>query len=198
MDPDRSNQPQEREQESAQALLDLAEVIPGEDPEEEGAIYRDMTSATLRALAEPIPQRHVSMNALIERCSARGYSLMFLKDTRGEVRRGIAMRSEAVLAMRREASGGTSTCPHQVLVMRVNPTSSQREMTMVPRQHALQLVEGSRAAPPRPLPSMEELNALQTTAMQRSLLCSMVEAGGGPQLGIPQAVDPNQPGPSQP
>jgi hypothetical protein len=39
MDPDQSNQPQEREQESAQALLDLAEVIPREDPGEEGVIY---------------------------------------------------------------------------------------------------------------------------------------------------------------
>jgi hypothetical protein len=180
-----------------QALLSLAEVIPGEDPGEEGAIYRDMTSATLRALAEPIPQRHVAMNALIESCSSRGWLLMLIRDTRGEVRRGIAMRSEAVQAMRMEASGGTSTCPHQTFVIRVDPTSSRRVMTMVPRQRAMQLVEKARAAPPRPLPTMEELNALQTSAMQRSLIRSMVEAGGGLNQAIPQAAETDLPGPSR-
>jgi hypothetical protein len=139
-------------QEGVQALLSLAEVIPGEDPGEEGAIYRDMASATLRALAEPIPQRHVAMNALIESCSSRGWLLMLVRDTRGEVRRGIAMWSEAVQAMRMEASGGTSTCPHQTFVMRVDPASSRRVMTMVPRQRAMQLVEDARADPPRPCP----------------------------------------------
>jgi hypothetical protein len=141
--------------------------------------------------------------ACLDECPHREMqcSRLFSDVSKGYQRRGeVGDHDDIESSSSHETGGvrGTSTCPHQVLVMRVNPTSSQREMTMVPRQHALQLVKGARAAPLRLLPSMKELNALQTTVMQRSLLRSMVEAGGGPQLGIPQAADQNQPGSSQP
>jgi hypothetical protein len=41
---------------------------------------------------------------------------------------------------------------------------------------------------------MEELNALQTSAMQRGLIRSMVEAGGGLNHAIPQAAETDLPG----
>jgi hypothetical protein len=73
-DPSRSGDSGDRE--NARALLALAQVIPGKDPTEEGALHRDMTSETLRVLSVPLPQRHALMNELIERCSSRGWSLI--------------------------------------------------------------------------------------------------------------------------
>jgi hypothetical protein len=171
-----------RESESVQALLTLAEVIPGEDPVEEGALYRDMTTATLQALREPIPQRWDSMNALIERCRVRGWALMFLKDTRGEVQRGIAMRIDSVQAMRVAASGGAPTSPRQVLMMgswvsRSDPSSSRRMLTAISRQQAAQLVHESGNAPPPQLPDMAELNSLQISALRHNMVREIESAG---------------------
>jgi hypothetical protein len=165
-----------------QALLTLAEVIPGEDPVEEGALYRDMTTATLQALREPIPQRWDSMNALIERCRVRGWALMFLKDTRGEVQRGIAMRVDSVQAMRVAASGGAPTLPQQVLMMgtwvsRPDPSWSRRMMTVISRQRASQLVHEASNAPPPPLPDMAELNSLQILAPRHNMIREIEAAG---------------------
>jgi hypothetical protein len=69
---------------------------------EEGELHRDMTSETLRVLRELLPQRHLSMNKVIECCSSRGWSLMLLRDSSGMVQRGIAMRAETVRAVIRQ------------------------------------------------------------------------------------------------
>jgi hypothetical protein len=157
-DPEASRSDLERE--GAQALLSLAVVIPGEDPAAAGQRFRDMTSATLRALAEPQPQQHAAMVELVERCRSRGWVLMLVKDTHGVVRRAIAVRPGY-------ASG---LAPSPAALASPNPpvTNGVFRHRITGQRYVIPLTQGHLA---------EELDQVHAEAACRDLFRSMEGAG---------------------
>jgi hypothetical protein len=165
------------EREGAHALLSLAVVIPGEDPAAAGQRFRDMTSATLRALAEPQPQQHAAMVELVERCRSRGWVLMLVKDTQGVVRRAIAVRPG-------DASG---LAPSPAALASPNPpvTNGVFRHRITGQRYVIPLTQGQlefrrrqmQGAPPNAVPSTEELDQVHAEAACRDLFRSMEGAG---------------------
>jgi hypothetical protein len=162
--------------ESAQALLALAEVIPGEDPTAAGQSFRDMTTATLQALALPQPQQQAAM---VERCRSRGWSLMLIRDIFGVVRRAVAMRPEATSGL--TPSPAAMVLPNPLVTTGIFRHQITRERYVIPmtREHLefCRRKMQQQRAPPISMPSSEELDNVQAEGSSRKLLRDMEGVG---------------------
>jgi hypothetical protein len=132
------------ELESAEALLVLGEVIPGEDRATAGQHFWDMTSATLQALAEPPPLRRAAVAEVSERCRALGWTLLLHRDMTGEVRRALAVRDSTAQAL----LGSNPMGLNQAVAVVRNVHTSQRRLVPVSLAQAASLFERTQSSQP--------------------------------------------------
>jgi hypothetical protein len=132
------------ELESAEALLVLGEVIPGEDRAMAGQHFRDMTSATLQALAEPPPHRQAAVAEVSERCRSLGWTLLLHRDMTGEVRRALAVRDSTAQAL----MGSNSVGLNQAVAVVRNVHTSQRRLVPMRLAQASSLFERNQSSQP--------------------------------------------------
>ena len=74
------------ELEGARALVGLSQgsvVIPGEDSALSRHCYRELTAATLAALALPLPLRDQALEEMFVRCESRGWRLLMMRGPEG-------------------------------------------------------------------------------------------------------------------
>lgn len=111
-------------------------MISGEDPGMGSEHFRVMTSAVVRAMAEPPARRRAAFTEIVERCRSLGWKLLMQKDSRGVVFRAVAVREATAAAMRRAATVEDTSQDLPVIMFVSDSSYSERMLVAVSREEA--------------------------------------------------------------